>query len=266
MVLLINLQEEFSIVVGGPDENGCYQITKGEKLNDYFQVLYSRKIIETLDNLEIKKFKFLVVLVTSSFSEKPSFCFSFRVVDNKIEKEMKNYLKKEEKKFESKRKCKIDSFILQYLTPIMICTATKLDEKVKTGVAACLTKKSHLFWKKGKTTSEKKFYGQNEQNKPDILITLIDKNSKVKKDNKIALEITQADTSPPGKFSFHEKLDGQMEKGDFKGARETEKILDKVDTIVFGEIRAEEELKRIDEEHKGKLDDLKISPYGIALN
>jgi len=74
------------------------------------------------------------------------------------------------------------------------------------------------------------FHGKNEQNKPDILISLIDKSGKTKKEDKIALEITEIDTSPlsvkEDKGSTHRVFDGEMKKRNFDKAREAKKKLE----------------------------------------
>lgn len=76
-----------------------------------------------------------------------------------------------------------------------------------------------------------RFHGKNEQGKPDILISLLsEENKEISKEDKLALEITEVDTSPlsikESSGSTHRRLDNEIEKRDFDKVRESKNILE----------------------------------------
>lgn len=82
-----------------------------------------------------------------------------------------------------------------------------------------------------------RFYGKEEKGKPDILISLLGKNREVDKENKLALEITEADTSPPsikkGSGSNHRILDDKIEKEKLIEAKEIKNRLESIDINLY---------------------------------
>lgn len=81
-----------------------------------------------------------------------------------------------------------------------------------------------------------RFYGKNEEKRPDISISLIVNNeNEIKKEHSIALEITECDTSPRliNGASLHKMLDDKIEKRDLIEARKLKNILEDVDIKLY---------------------------------
>jgi len=96
--------------------------------------------------------------------------------------------------------------------------------QIKKSLETCFEEKI-IFLSENKVKFRIRFYREDEQGKPDMSITFINNE---KEENNIALEITQADTSPflINGGSLHDYLDDKIEKRDLKEARRMINILE----------------------------------------
>lgn len=78
-----------------------------------------------------------------------------------------------------------------------------------------------------------RFHGKEEENEPDMVISMLDKDGKVDREDKLALEMTEADTSPflieENSDSDHRLLDDKIEKEKLIEAKEIKNKLERID-------------------------------------